>query len=195
MVNVLVRQWHRASRVRHEYFGAATAPSVADVEGEIWTPGVDADTWGREVAYNTALLEQYKLYVEMADRISARRGLTNTFFLTLNTAVVTVVGGVAKERSGAPDWLLLFPLFALLLQCLAWYWLVRSYRQLNAGKYVVIGAIEQRLPAGPYWRAEWAALGRGEAPSRYLPMTHVEQLIPMLFASTYVAGFIALLAS
>ena len=29
--------------------------------------------------YDEAVLEQYKLYVEMADRISARRGLTNTF--------------------------------------------------------------------------------------------------------------------
>ena len=30
--------------------------------------------------YDEAVLEQYKLYVEMADRISARRGLTNTPF-------------------------------------------------------------------------------------------------------------------
>jgi hypothetical protein len=37
-------------------------------------------------------LEQYKIYVEMADRISARRGMTNTFFLTLNTAIFTAVG-------------------------------------------------------------------------------------------------------
>jgi hypothetical protein len=32
--------------------------------------------------YDSALREQYKLYVEMADRISARRALTNSFFLT-----------------------------------------------------------------------------------------------------------------
>ena len=31
-------------------------------------------------------------YVEMADRIIQRRGLTNTFFLTLNTAIFTAVG-------------------------------------------------------------------------------------------------------
>jgi hypothetical protein len=31
------------------------------------------------------VLEKYKLYVEMADRVSARRGLTNSFFLALNT--------------------------------------------------------------------------------------------------------------
>ena len=37
-------------------------------------------------------LDLYKLAVEMADRISARRGLTNSFFLTINTAVVGVLG-------------------------------------------------------------------------------------------------------
>jgi hypothetical protein len=36
----------------------------------------------------TIVLEQYKLYVEMADRLSARRALANTFFLTVNTAVL-----------------------------------------------------------------------------------------------------------
>ena len=30
--------------------------------------------------------ELYKLAVEMADRVSARRSLANSFFLTINTA-------------------------------------------------------------------------------------------------------------
>ena len=36
--------------------------------------------------------EIYKIAVEMADRISARRGLANTFFLTINTTVLGVLG-------------------------------------------------------------------------------------------------------
>ena len=46
---------------------------------------------GVSQTYDGALLEQYKLYVEMADRVSARRGLTNSFFLTLNTSVVAAL--------------------------------------------------------------------------------------------------------
>jgi len=30
--------------------------------------------------YDAALLDQYKIYVEMADRVSARRMLVNSFF-------------------------------------------------------------------------------------------------------------------
>lgn len=85
--------------------------------------------------FGATVLEQYRSYVEMADRISARRGLANTFFLTLNTAVFTVIGVFWETQPRASAWLLAFPLVALLGQCIAWYWLLRSYRQLNSAKY------------------------------------------------------------
>jgi hypothetical protein len=36
--------------------------------------------------YHSHLIEQYKLYVEMVDRLSARRVLVNNSFITLNGA-------------------------------------------------------------------------------------------------------------
>lgn len=60
---------------------------------------------------------------------------------------------------------------------------------MNSAKYEVIGALEERLPASPYWRAEWVALGEGNDPSKYRPLTHLEQWIPTLFAALYVGGF------
>ncbi|WP_199199881.1 hypothetical protein [Micromonospora sp. RP3T] len=139
------------------------------------------------------VLEQYKIYVEMADRVSARRGLTNTFFLSLNTLIATAAGVVWRSRDGVEPSYLAVPVAALLLQCAAWFWLLRSYRQLNSAKYVVIGALEERLPASPYWRAEWKALGEGRDPSRYWPLTHLEQWIPVSFAIVYAAGFVLVL--
>lgn len=149
--------------------------------------------WGETGEPPAALLEQYKLYVEMADRVSARRGLANTFFLTLNTAVFTVIGVFWNRPPSASTWLLTFPWAALVVQCLAWFWLLRSYRQLNSAKYAVIGVLEERLPSSPYWRGEWSALGEGRDPARYWPISHVEQWIPALFALVYTAGFVALL--
>lgn len=140
--------------------------------------------------YQAALLDQYKMYVEMADRVSARRGLANTFFLTLNTAVFTVIGVLLQFSPQVATWLLVFPLVALVGQCAAWFYIVRSYRQLNTAKYEVIGAMEERLPASPYWRAEWVALGEGKDRSKYWPLTHLEQWIPILFGSTYLIAFL-----
>jgi hypothetical protein len=154
----------------------------ADVTAAIYTEPADK--------YQAAILEQYKMYVEMADRISARRALTNTFFLTLNTAVFTLIGVFLQNHQQAATWLLVFPLIALLGECAAWFYLVRSYRLLNTAKYRVIGLLEERLPASPYWRAEWKALGEGRDRSKYWPLSHIEQWIPILFAATYLVGFL-----
>ena len=153
---------------------------------------VDSSTWSADPStYTEAVLEQYKLYVEMADRVSARRALANTFFLTLNSAVFVVFGVVWEHRPNTTAWWLLFPLIALVGECSAWYWMLRSYRQLNSAKYIVIGSIEKRLPLSPYWQAEWLALGKGKEPSCYVPLTHMEQWVPILFITTYIGSFLA----
>jgi hypothetical protein len=161
------------------------------VRDRLWNAAVNAECYeGSSEKYQAAILEQYKIYVEMADRISARRGLTNTFFLTLNSAIFTIVGVFWTKPPTGSAWLLVFPLIIALGQCTAWWWLVRSYRLLNSAKYQVIGALEERLPAHLYWHAEWKALGEGRDRRKYLPLTHLEQWIPVLFGVVYVAGFI-----
>ncbi|WIM93431.1 hypothetical protein ACTOB_005408 [Actinoplanes oblitus] len=152
----------------------------------LWTREVAAaDYAGPGEKYHGAILEQYKIYVEMADRVSARRGLTNTYFVTLNTLIPTVIGLFWRGRAELAAWQLTIPLAALLLQCTAWFLLLRSYRRLNTIKYAVIGALEERLPASPYWRAEWSD------PSRHRPLTSFEQWIPVSFALLYLAAFLA----
>lgn len=183
--------------VRHGWraWFAEQRPADADeVASELWTSGVGADAYEGRPAYQAAIMEQYRLYVEMADRVSARRGFANTFFLTLNSSALVLFGVFWKDPpTGTSAWLAVLPLVALLGQCGAWFWTLRSYRQLNSGKWAVVGALERRLPASPWWRAEWTALGRGEDPSRYWPLTHLEQWVPALFAAVYLAGFVALL--
>jgi hypothetical protein len=177
------------------YFGSTAASLEAARRGLLSSQvTVDPHT-GVDDRYRPALIEQYKIYVEMADRISARRAGTNTFFITINTGIFTLIGSLMQTKVLTSPWLLTFPLIAVLTECLAWFWLLRSYRQLNSAKYAVVGALEELLPVSPYWRAEWQALGEGKDPSRYLPLTHLEQWIPVAFAVTYLATFIAVVAT
>jgi hypothetical protein len=175
-----------------------TAPPMSpnDVRADLWNTAVTPGSYAADAEkYQSAILEQYKLCVEMADRISARRALANAFFLTLNSAVLTTIGVLWKEPPHLPHSLALYliPLLVLLLAlCLAWFWLVRSYRQLNSGKYAVIGALEERLPASPYWKAEWKALGEGKDKAMYWPQSHLEQWVPCVFALIYIIGFAVL---
>lgn len=162
----------------------------------VWNTGVTtADYAEANEKYQGAILEQYKLYVEMADRVSARRALANTFFVTLNTSIFTVFSVVWSTKAVNTPWWLVVPLVALLGQCAAWFYLVRSYRQLNTAKYQVVGALEERLPASPYWKAEWTALGAGKDKSKYWPLTHLEQWVPIMFGSVYVFGFVVAVVS
>jgi len=136
--------------------------------------------------YQSHILEQYKIYAEMADRISARRNLANVFFLTLHTTIIGAVGfSFEKIELINPKWLVTFPIVAIVVLCYVWWRLIKSYRQLNTAKYIVIGELEKKLPASPYWSAEWKALGEGKDPNKYTPLTHLENIVPFIFAILY----------
>lgn len=141
--------------------------------------------------YQQHLFDQYKLAVEMADRVSARRMQANTFFLAINTGLLTVFANLVKDEiiTGFSGTL---PIIALLVLCFVWWRIVRSYRQLNSSKYAVILEMENLLPAAPY-AAEWVALGEGKDPKRYLPLTHVENWVPRLFGVLYLLLLLAVL--
>jgi len=130
--------------------------------------------------YFDHLLEMYKLYVTMADNISSRRQTANSFFLTVNTALVALWSS-AKHCFGeqALQFIWLVALCGIVL-CYAWYRLVRSYKDLNSAKFKVIHLIEQGLPLSPY-DAEWEAVGRGKNKKLYLPFTHIEIYVPWVF--------------
>ena len=129
------------------------------------------------------LLEQYKIYVEMADRISQRRGAANTFFLTFNTAVV---GALAALFNKVPTLAAVGLYAAAVVFSVAWGLLLRSYRNLNTAKFLVIGMMEERLPASPYYAAEWKALGEGKDWRKYVPLSFIETAVPLVFLLIYV---------
>lgn len=157
-------------------------------ENNLWNiPGKEDAYFGDKALYQTHLLEQYKLYVEMADKISERRNLANVFFLTLHTTFIGAIGfAFEKIELIYPRLLITFPVIAILTLCYVWWRLIKSYRQLNKAKYDVIGLMEKRLPASPYYSAEWKALGEGKDPAKYTPLTHVENNVPKIFGALYV---------
>jgi hypothetical protein len=134
-------------------------------------------------------LEQYKLYIEMADRISQRRALANTFFLTLHTGLFGLAIGLAGASSGSIEFQaasLAGSLFGLPF-VYVWRRILSSYRQINAAKYLVIHELEEHLPVAPY-RLEWEKTGKGEDPRLYMPLTKVEGWVPIVFGLAYLAA-------
>ena len=137
------------------------------------------------VEYEKHLFEQYKIYIEMADRVSARRMLANSFFAGVHTTLVVAFTVLLREKVLQTSLLIFVPLIALLLLCYLWRSVVNSYRQLNSGKYKVVLALEQMLPVAPY-HAEWIALGEGKDRKLYRPLTYEEKWVPVCFGVLYV---------
>ncbi|MFE0514003.1 hypothetical protein [Streptomyces sp. NPDC058964] len=175
---------------------AENSDARQEIRNRLWNDNVATQSYANEQEkYRSAIMDQYRIYVNMADKISHRRGLTNTYFLTLNTAILTTLATFwQKTPPGTSAGWLTFPFLVLLVQCGAWFILMHSYRRLNAVKYQVVSLLEERLPASPYWKGEWVTLNEEKDwKKKYLPLSHVEQWVPVAFAAIYSFGFAAIL--
>lgn len=159
-------------------------PSAPQDKLAVTLRGIEAEDYGS--LYREHILEIYKLYLEMVDRISARREKTNAFFLTVNTALIALLAkDVFGDGVALPDALeLLVPVSGGVL-CYLWYRIIRSYRDLNSTKFKVVHIIERQLPLRPF-DAEWESVEHGKNPKLYLPFTHVEVVVPWLFLLFHV---------
>lgn len=133
------------------------------------------------------LLEQYKLYVEMADRISNRRAQTNRFYISLLSGLIALFSIVIGRNIFSDFQMIVFIVGSVLglALCALWNINIRSYRQLNSGKFKVIHEMEQHLPF-PCYDREWKILGEGKENKKYLQLTRVEQYVPFILAIPYI---------
>ncbi len=143
--------------------------------------------------YIEHLLEQYKAYINSAEKISDRRQKSNEFFLTLNSALVALLGFITiKTNGGEINYLpFLFSVSGIII-CYLWYRMVYSYKCLNSGKFKVIHAIERRLPLALY-DTEWEALDRGKNKKVYWSFSHLESFVPWIFIVIYLVILITTL--
>ncbi len=145
--------------------------------------------------YQLHLMEQYKLYVEMTDRISVRRGQANTFYISLLSALLALPTLVVDKGlfAGPLSLLLFLTSFLGLTLCLTWHVNLQSYKQLNRLKFKVINEMEKTLPF-PCYSREWAILNENQSDNdvkynnnvRYIRLTTVEKYIPLIFSLPYV---------
>lgn len=133
------------------------------------------------------LLEQYKLYVEMADRVSARRTDASKLYISLLTGLLVVIPLVLEQ--GTPVDMQNIAFLAMgflgLALCSVWILNIRSYKQLNSLKFKVIHEMEQKLPF-PCYDREWEILREEKESRSYLRLSKIEQYVPLLLMIPYL---------
>ncbi|MDF1489344.1 RipA family octameric membrane protein [Tessaracoccus caeni] len=132
------------------------------------------------------LIELYKLMVASSETLVSRRQNVNTFFLTINTLLLSASGIVinaGSDSSFKAAGLAIIGMTGGILS-ITWLRLLKSLGQLNRGKFAVINRLELTLTAAIYL-AEWQALGEGKDPKKYSPSTSREAWIPWTFLGLY----------
>ena len=133
------------------------------------------------------LLEIYKLHAELADRVSQRREGANRLFVSLLTGTLIFLAAFLRygtETMPVGAILTAISIFGTFLSA-AWYIIIRSYRQLNSGKFAALHELEEKL-AYPFFKREWELLEEGKKRSRYWKLTIVETFLPIAFSILYV---------
>ena len=135
--------------------------------------------------YKEHLFEQYKLYVEGVEKTSDRRQQANNYFITINTALISLIGLSFQFKIFENlAWIKFILALVGIIICVVFWYLIRSYKQLNTGKFSVIHEIEKSLPLALY-KYEWEILGEGKDNKKYYPFSHIELFIPWVFGIIY----------
>lgn len=143
--------------------------------------------------YKDHLLSQYELYVEGIDKISDRRQNANNYFITINTVLISFIGLLFQAKILENiRWIKLLICVVGITICVIFWFLIRSYKQLNSGKFTVIQELEEKLPAALYG-FEWHILKEGTDKNVYFPFSHIEMTIPWIFGTIYFILGIAIL--
>jgi hypothetical protein len=118
------------------------------------------------------LMDQYKLAVEIWDRVRARRQLANSFYVTINSAVIVALWGKESPAFGSG-----YVALAGMIITVLWFLTILNFRSLADSKFTVICTLEKYLPSAPF-RAEPRA-------PRSFPFTWTERCIPVVFFFMY----------
>ena len=133
------------------------------------------------------LLEIYKLHAQLADNVSNRRATANRFYMLVLSGLVALFSALIQRQNGIPLGYLMvgFGLFGTVLT-FGWYIVIRSYRQLNTGKFLALHELEEQL-AFPFFKREWELLEEGKERKTYWRLTIVETFVPFIFFICFVA--------
>lgn len=131
-------------------------------------------------------MEQYKLFQKSSEDLVARRQSVNSFYISVNSAIVALTGIVI----GIID--MPAKLIVIFFMCLSgavldisWLHALDAYGTLNAAKMKVISLIEQNLPVSLY-DVEWKVMGDKLNNKKYVSFTTNEKRIPKIFLLIYL---------
>lgn len=144
------------------------------------------------------MIKQYEMFVETSEELVRRKQTVNSFYITLNSLIISVV---LAAFSFAQNFSLLglqikySTLIICLLSvvgaivCVSWHSLIQSYADLNGSKMKIISYIETQLAYNLY-HTEWQLVSQKKGNKKYKSFSAKEKLIAKLFLGLYAILFL-----
>ena len=144
------------------------------------------------------LMEQYKIFSKTAENLMDRRQNVNNFYITANTALITIGGTIFAIGSDGDLLSKLFVILALslpgILLNISWFRMLQSYYINNQGKLKILRMIEKKLAVSLY-DGEWRAMKNKYSKLKYVSFTDNEKTLPQVFSLFYgvIDGIVAVM--
>lgn len=124
------------------------------------------------------LLEEYKIMINTSEKMMERRQGTNNFYITLCTAMLTVIVAFIATKINTIVWgSITFVISGMMMfLCYNWKKTLEAYGLSNEAKYEILNKIEENLPASIFF-SEWEY---GKTID-YSPYSQRESKIPEVF--------------
>lgn len=124
---------------------------------------------------NSIEFEQYKLFIESAERNSDKRISQNNFYLTINLAFLSYIGTQSFEIGQN-----IVMLIVGILICILWFFTISNYSKRNKVKFDIINESKY----GKLYKEEWKRI------SVLTPLNIYEKMSSIIFISLYVILFV-----
>lgn len=133
------------------------------------------------------LFEQYKLFSDTSESLVARRQNVNSFYITANTALITIAATAFSLNNNLISQLVITIVLSLpgILLNISWLKVMESYSLINSSKMKILGMLEKKLAASLF-DAEWEAMSNKYNKQRYVSFSDREKHLPIIFNWVFV---------
>lgn len=146
-----------------------------------------------KVSRKGELVDQYKMFQKTSEDLVARRQSVNSFYISVNGALVSLVGLVLGLVEAPANLLVVMFMCAVgIIIDSSWISILDAYGTLNAAKMKVINLLEEQLPVALY-DVEWQIMSDKLNSRKYISFTDSEKRVPRIFRIIYSVIFLGVL--
>lgn len=128
------------------------------------------------------LFEQYKLFSDTSESLVARRQTVNSFYITANTALITIAATAFSLNENLASQLIITMVLSFpgVLLNRSWIKVLDSYSLINSSKMKILEMLEKKLSASLF-AAEWEVMSNQYNKKQYISFSDRERNLPTIF--------------